>query len=493
MSNVNRDRVNEILNTENSKHTQYATIKCSKSLTNTEDNQTSIGHENTSHCITNRLISVTTADTENTTKSKTAHLRSDTARFLKIAQLNVVKALASSPSSSQMSTSLPMLNCGRYIRRLDNDRYRILARCHLRSCTLCSQIKGSKYTSLASNAMNQLSHTFRDDTHNDDKTMIGLKITLNTGSACHIDDLKQRLQILHKLWGRMMRTRHLESVLIGAIRSTEVIPERNTLNTANPHIHGLILLPANTDVSELRQVLSIYWRNAMRKAISKLDRKLSKPHMVSQSFQELIELNHHTSSDARQWLTYATKGGYSFDKPDSQALHNGASRQFWIATDTAIKGMRLISACGELKDALKDEKDRRSLLPDQTNSELDSMLITHAWSDTRQDYIPFDEYDSTKDDERWILSRSISYMDAHAHIAPLFKYEEKEHTKREAMVELHKLKSKLITSQDYSTINLIGSLFTIDIKTSDNSRFEPVEVERSKLKSRLAENNKQAQ
>ena len=80
--------------------------------------------------------------------SKQRHLPSDTARFLKLAQSNVAKALASSTDARQMQSAVTMMDCGRYIRMMDDDRYRVINRCHLRSCSICSQIKGAKYTSI---------------------------------------------------------------------------------------------------------------------------------------------------------------------------------------------------------------------------------------------------------------------------------------------------------------------------------------------------------
>ena len=411
---------------------------------------------------------------------KRRHLPSDTARFLKLAQSNVAKALASSIDPRQMQSAVTMMDCGRYIRMIDDDRYRVINRCHLRSCSICSQIKGAKYTSILIDAMRQLRFTFRDDGFDTHRQMIGLKITLNTGTACHLDDLRERLTILHKLWGRMTRAKYLQEGLIGAIRSTEIIPERDTANTANPHIHGLLLLPADTNVPLLREQLGIYWRRAMRKAISKIDRSLAKPHQVSASFQELKELDFHTSEDAESWLRYATKGGYNFSNPQSQSLHDSASKQYFRAVDTAIKGMRLISTSGDLKDAVTIAKENRVSRKPSEQIDHDSHISTHAWSDKNAAYVEIDSYDPVIHDDRWYLTQSTSYNDSAPLLGALFRYEEDSFNKRATMTALRKMRDRLINNQDHSSLSEIRALFTNDIKRSSDYH-EPTEVHRSSL------------
>ena len=142
--------------------------------------------------------------------------------------------------------------------------------------------------------------------------------------------------------------------------------------------------------------------------------------------------------------------------------------------------MRLISTSGDLKDAVTIAKENRVSRNSPEQIDHDSHISTHAWSDKKATYIEIDSYDPTIHDDRWYLTQSTSYNDNTPLLGALFRYEEDSFNKRAAMTALRKMRDRLISNQDHSSLSEIRALFTIDIKTSSNYH-EPTEVPRPSL------------
>ena len=284
-----------------------------------------------------------------------------------------------------------MTGCGTKARLVGN-MLQPLERCHQRSCPICMGIKGRQYTNLIMKSLDNMRYTLIGDSQINSiptsRHIIGIKVTLNSGTACPLENIRSRLSAMHSVWARMLRTAKAKDVIIGALRSTEIT--QTDLEHANPHLHCLLLVRADSDITALENHIRQYWRRVMRKAVKKSEHR--DDHDTCASAGNLQPLYNHTKADAYEWVKYSTKGSYdlSNDKHPSisgRTKHRATSKQYWSAVDTAIRGMRLMACTGELKEALAIVKTAESMKPIEMK-EITSQHATHQWSDHRLDYVP---------------------------------------------------------------------------------------------------------
>jgi len=404
-------------------------------------------------------------------------VRPDLLRYQKIAQFKVSSSLALSPKRSQHLASIALDNCGRFTTKTEHGHV-ALNRCNRRSCPICSAIKGKRLTNDIVKCLDQLSFLLLDECDEntpDHKRVIGLKINLNTGSSPSLLDLKTRLSIMHSVWARLLRTAKMRDSVIGAYRSTEITQTDD--DHANPHIHGLLLARANTDIEKLSNHVRYYWHRTLKRELKKAEHEAN----VVASCNQLEPLYRHTKADVREWTRYATKGSYDFNKSEHRDSHSKTNAPFWQIVDDATKGMRLTALSGEIKQAV-------SLVREQTKTDFDGTIIdysrTHAWSDMKQTYITIGDYNPDIDDRKAPLCQSIPHTEQPSHFGTLFKAEYDSHKIR----RLEKLGEHLLSNGDYSTYSQFDDLFIHDIKTSKPKigidYTEPVEIERKALKVR---------
>ena len=412
-------------------------------------------------------------------KNSTQHthqIRPDLLRYQKIAQFKVSSSLALSPKRSQHLASIALDNCGRFTTKTEHGHV-ALNRCNRRSCPICSSIKGKRLTNDIMKCLDQLSFTLLDECDENTpghKRIIGLKANLNSGSSPSLTELKPRLSITSSVWARLLRTAKMKEAVIGAYRSIEITQTDD--DHANPHIHGLLLVKADTDIEKLSNHIRYYWHRTLKRELKKAEHEAN---VVASC--NLEPLYRHTKNDVREWTQYATKGSYDFNKSEHRDSHSQTNASFWQTVDSATKGMRLIALSGEIKQAV-------SLVREQAKADHDGVLAdysrTHAWSDVKQTYITIDEYNPDIDDRKAPLCQSIPHTEQPSHFGTLFKAEYDSHKIR----RLEKLGEHLLSNGDYSTYSQFDDLFIHDIKTSKPKigidYTEPVEIERKALKVR---------
>lgn len=411
----------------------------------------------------------------------------------KLAQFKVASALVHTQKRATLVRAIEMNECGRYLTEgthstEDNKLYRPMNRCKQRSCPLCLSIKGYQYSNIASNSISQMGATLIGDIPSSSheipiyKRMIGLKINLNCGQACELKDLKSRLKILHSVWGRLLKTSSLTECTFGALRSTEVTSSAH--NRANPHIHGLLLVRADTDTVALTSKIKRYWNRTIKRELVKSGVIRTEANTVSAT-QQIAELRAHTQLDVLSWLRYATKGFYNLSDEGQFKSQQSNNREFWVAVDSAIKGMRLIAISGDWKIAFRVTKSKLKTMKTQVTLPSDPKP-THAWSDLQETYVPYAEMRPC-DDGISLLSQSLDRLQVHPQFGALFQMELKQHQKR---LIARKWESALNIGNPL-TIRFLGELFLNSIKEvkpiepGGGNFNEPNEIERSSLREHL--------
>jgi len=184
---------------------------------------------------------------------------------------------------------------------------------------------------------------------------------------------------------------------------------------------------------------------------------------------------------------YSTKGSVKLDfKTTAPQLTSSVA--FWIAVDSAIKNMRMISTYGFLKDALilvKKEMELAKLnaptppMIDPTHSS--SKLI---WSDRLHKYIPASEYNESHD-KMTFLCQSLDRTKTHPLLGKLFKLEHDQATRRKYSRSFN----RLLNTGDMDEFKENVELILTYIKRSKSHSVamidprEPVEIERHLHKS----------
>ena len=339
-----------------------------------------------------------------------------TQRYRKYGSNRIAAHFATAGTDHHIQTALDLNRCSKSI-IVKGQTIRSRFRCNSRLCLSCASVRQAKHTMITVEAMKNIGYTLKDDAHDEydqNRLIIGLKINLNFGAACDLSDIKARIKALHRLWPRLLRIKHFNDILIGAMRGTEITYTDG--DKANPHIHGILLLRADYDYDDTLSKIARYWKNAVKRELQKIT--TGELPDSSQCVQTIAELQRHTLEDFRSWVNYISKSSYRLDgKPGSNDEHTvrldhqmskitQASSEFWIKHDLAIKGIRLISHSGELKAAVNDAKE--FLKSDYRARPSTKGNVTHRWSYRVSDYIPADEF-TAHDENHHPISTLLSY------------------------------------------------------------------------------------
>jgi hypothetical protein len=340
-------------------------------------------------------------------------------------------------------------------------------------------------------AIDNMRFTLEDVESDAERRMRAVKVTLNGGRACHFEHMRTRLSSLHKIWSRFLKTNGIKQHLIGALRSTEITETEDDPHHANPHIHGLLLVRTSIDHETIHRLLLDYWPRAIKREITRTERAVK--HDVSHSVKAVEYTLTQTPFDVKGWVTYITKGSYDLGNAKHREKHAMTTYNYWVSVDEAIKGMRMISASGDLKEAIAIAKEHEAYEKAGRAEELHPTDATpsHVWSDYRQRYIEVDQANE-HDVSFTTLVRSASYVAPPPLFGLIAKNEIRNHLNAAELRRYQEIRSRLLNSDDRDTLSLIDDLITykhkkvIDDDDSDDvSFYEPQEIERSSLAERL--------
>lgn len=279
--------------------------------------------------------------------------------LLKRGAVHVAQSLALSDDLHQAETGAEMFTCADRL-RATNRGYRAVRRCKSRVCSHCAHIASVKATAKLRAGLAVLrSHGWhmRDESSKGiplDRQMVALKITVNSGEVCELNDIRARVELLHDLFPRLGTLKAYKDEVIGMMRSTEVTESIDATGTprAHPHAHGFILLRASADVDAVKRRIMSYWPQALDRRYDKLGMKVDTKASIRWAWLQL--LSQQTSSDLTEWASYSTKGSYDLGKTDKQLAHQRTSPEYWSAVEREMKSVRLVSHTGELRDAISE-------------------------------------------------------------------------------------------------------------------------------------------
>jgi len=346
---------------------------------------------------------------------------------LKRGSSKVAVSLAHSANLDQVTTAAKIASCAQRI-RLKSGRWMALNRCRSKVCAHCSNITSAKITARLKSAMGYLGFAMRDEAHPDTaphRLAIGLKVTLNAGESCSIDELRERLEILHDCFPRLCRITALRDQIVGYVRSTEIVQSASVDGLrAHPHIHSLLLLRADSDIEKISKAIMRYWLRKMGTEHAKIGKLINVSASVKRS--DIIELRSHTAADLLSWCRYATKGSYDLI---GLSAHSGSQREaiqatdprYWAEVEAATKRIRLISLGGELRRAAAEaqaehERSERA----KRRIEAIGPVIEAARDEDRVYSVASGQYVRAADHGRWIADAALSHRLSYAHPAPHF-------------------------------------------------------------------------
>jgi hypothetical protein len=281
------------------------------------------------------------------------------ATITKRVSLHVARALMASPDNDQASRGSGIINCADHLRD-DLGELVAVSRCRHRACPYCSAAKQRKHIARLGSALGFLPPMRAEAPRliAPRQTMVALKLTLNSGEACPLGEIRERIKIIHKSFKAMTKLSAIADNIVGYFRSSETTEAESSDDElrANPHLHGLLLLRGDADLDSIAQIIRHYWPRAIKRAHAKAGRFEIK---TVASVQGISELSEQTKADLLSWLTYCLKGGsYSYaSKPDSLAKMLSTSDPYWQALDSAIYKLRLIDSGGRLREALSKAED----------------------------------------------------------------------------------------------------------------------------------------
>lgn len=346
---------------------------------------------------------------------------------LKRGSSKVAVSLAHSADLSQVSTAAKIASCAQRI-RLKSGRWVALNRCRSKICSHCANISSAKMTARLKSAMGYLGFAMKDEAHPDTaphRLVIGLKVMLNAGESCGLDELRERLEILHDCFPRLCRIAALKDQIVGYLRSTEIVQSSSVEGLrCHPHIHSLLLLRADSDIEKITKAIMRYWLRKMGTEHAKLGKLINVSASVKRS--DIIELRSHTTADLLSYCRYATKGNYDLI---GLSAHSGSQREaiqatdprYWAEVEAATKRIRMISLGGELRRAAAEAQAEHER-SERAKRRLEAIgpVPEVARDEDRVYSVASGQYVRAADHERWIEDAALSHRLSYAHPAPHF-------------------------------------------------------------------------
>jgi hypothetical protein len=407
---------------------------------------------------------------------------------LKRASIHVAQSLALSPELRQAETAAEIFTCGDHLRKTSKG-YRPLRRCKSRVCSHCAHVNSVKATAklkAAIGIMREQGWQMRDESSvgvHIDRQIIALKVTVNTGEACELHEIKERVELLHKLFPRLANLSAYRDEVVGLMRSTEItesLPPQSPPK-AHPHVHGFLLLRASADVDTIKRHICNYWPKALNRQYQNLGRSVST--VASIQWGEIEELSKQTVEDLTSWSSYITKGSYALGKAEKRAAHQVTSPEYWEAVEREMRSVRLVEYGGELRRAVSEagKRHKESKRPGggggrvSSKRQPDDLIFSHLL----RDYVRAEHIGDQVNPHAF--TASLTHLKAIPHFAALWRAEQVSfelriaEAKRAALWRALSLRS---FHADVTTVEVNREKFLIITEQGQGRTREAAEVER---------------
>jgi hypothetical protein len=385
---------------------------------------------------------------------------------LKRGAWRVGDAIMQSLDRDQALTGLEIRACSHELANT-SDGLKAIARCRKRSCPMCAEIKARQRAVRARRALSYLPPMRDEHRAEPRRSMLALKVNLNSGQACHLNELKARTSAMSKAWSRLIRIKALEGLTYGTLKAVEITPSAG--DRAHPHIHGVILLRGDLSRDELDEINQAM-RRSWQRSITKLTGSTTKSTALA--YERATELSAQTESDLLSWLNYCAKGGYDLQKSDHRLTHEQGSATYWQTIDEATKGARLLSASGRLREALSQAKHDlahapRAITPTPRKAD-------YVWSARKLAYIDKDQAEH----EPYALTQSTSYAHVYHHFNQVFLKDLEKEQERQHRAEIERKLQALKATPSIKNAELFPNNRTTSKHLTEHYT-EPTEIKRA--------------
>lgn len=288
---------------------------------------------------------------------------------LKRGAAHVGKSLAISLDLQQAVKGAKIFACADHLRP-SPEGYRALTRCKSRVCPHCSHISSIKWVAKVRAGIKHMSgaegYYLTDEPTGyaerfPNGAMIALKVTLNTGKACELSELSDRLWVLHKAFSNYVAKLKRGDDFIGAFRSTEIVEtlptSPGTASQAHPHLHGFILLRADVELPHLIHELLTFWPSTLKRIYNKhLNKSINT--VASVRGDEIEPLTEQSIEHLTSWVKYITKGSYDLTSKSGKAqlkreAHLATSPEFWTEVEQVTKRAKMVEKFGLLRSSMR--------------------------------------------------------------------------------------------------------------------------------------------
>lgn len=269
------------------------------------------------------------------------------------ALVTVAKRLSDARAKAFMKTGRPVLiskaermnKCGRYVSVTPTGNV-IANRCHRRGCPMCDTHKSRVAGGIVRRIFNRVA----------DPMINGYFLTTSTGPNCDAEELREHVQLINDSFRRFMTYAAIKkhSNIIGASRGTEVT-YKGLVTGYNPHTHiilwtyGPLTIKGQTNEAVLSQKLQALWTRAVKRARNEQPvfecKRITVEHSDDKSLGDAY-------ARMTRYITKAFKMSPDGSECDELNLPDHAQ----VTVSEALRGLRLISHSGWIKDEIKNQK-----------------------------------------------------------------------------------------------------------------------------------------
>lgn len=417
---------------------------------------------------------------------------------LKNGAVHVGKSLAYSPDLKQALKGAQVFGCADHLRPSE-DGYRALKRCKSKVCPYCSSVESSRWVARVRAGMTHLSNTkgyyLRDEPTGyaerfPNGAMIALKITMNAGHTCGLDELRERLDLLHSTFYKLTRKLSRGDDYIGAFRSTEIVErtpsEDGAPPQANPHLHTFILLRGDCDLTHLTHELLRFWPKSLKAGYKGLGKQVSTVSSLQGDWIKRLDAD--DVENLSGWVKYITKGSYDLTSSGEKGwikreAHRVTTSSFWAEVERVTKRIKMAQSYGLLKTAMSEAqaeyKEAKKSAPrgqrESTKLRSGDLIYDHLL----KSYVRSDDLSGAPNPHA--LTQSLSHLHHTPHFSALWVAERERYEERIREAQLAQM-WRVLALQSLDKLPTIirqkAELVLINSRTNQERSREPNEVAR---------------